>query len=109
MFFQFNLIFKCFQYLCNQNTFYTIPHLPPITSEPWDPRSYNCSLTNSPAIPCPVPIHILVNNTFFFCLRHSLNPVTICLAPVAPKGCPKAIAPPLGFIFSYGSFKTSLQ
>ena len=60
---------------------------------------YNCSLTNNPAIPCPVPIHILVNKILFFCRLHSLSPVQICLAPVAPSGCPSAIAPPLTFIF----------
>jgi len=35
------------------------------------------SFTNKPAIPMPVPIHMLVNSTFFFCLLHSLRPVTI--------------------------------
>jgi hypothetical protein len=49
-------------------------------------RTYNCSLTNRPAIPIPVPMHILVNRTFFFCLLHSLRPVTIWRAPVQPSG-----------------------
>jgi cellulose synthase/poly-beta-1,6-N-acetylglucosamine synthase-like glycosyltransferase len=49
-------------------------------------RDYNCSFTNKPAIPIPVPMHILVRRIFFFCLLHSLKPVTICLAPVVPRG-----------------------
>jgi hypothetical protein len=66
---------------------------------------YNTSLTNNPAIPIPVPRHILVNSIFFFCRLHSLNPHTICLTPVHPNGWPKAIAPPLGFIFAQSSCK----
>ena len=61
---------------------------------------YTCSLTNSPAIPWPVPIHILVTKIFFFVLLASLKIVHICLAPVAPSGCPSAMAPPLGFTFA---------
>ena len=61
---------------------------------------YTCSLTNSPAIPWPVPIHILVTRIFFFVLLASLKTVHICLAPVAPSGCPSAMAPPLGFTFA---------
>ena len=45
-----------------------------------------CSLMNRPAMPIPVPMHILVSSTFFFCLLHSLRPVTICRAPVHPSG-----------------------
>jgi len=32
-------------------------------------------------------------------LLSSGNKVAICLAPVQPKGCPKAIAPPFGLTF----------
>ena len=38
---------------------------------------YSCSLTNKPAIPIPVPIHILVKRIFSFCRLHSDKPVTI--------------------------------
>lgn len=48
--------------------------------------AYNCSFINRPAMPCPVPMHILVNSTFFFVRLASLRIVQICRAPVAPSG-----------------------
>lgn len=60
-------------------------------------------------MPWPVPIHILVTRIFFFCLLASARPVTICLAPVAPRGCPKAMAPPLGLTFSASSPNSLIQ
>ena len=52
------------------------------------------------AIPIPPPIHKVANPflTFLFCI--SCISVTKILAPEAPIGCPKAIAPPLTFTFS---------
>jgi hypothetical protein len=75
----------------------------------WTASSTYASLTKSPAMPCPLPMHILVNKIFFPVLLHSLRPVTICLAPVAPSGCPKAMAPPLGFNLASGTLSVSLQ
>jgi hypothetical protein len=66
----------------------------------------NYSLSIIAAAPIPVPIHIEVTinlkdesnfnipPTFFPCRFNSGKRVAICLAPVQPKGCPSAIAPP---------------
>ena len=51
------------------------------------------------AAPIPVPIHIEITPYLPLVLLSSGNKVAICLAPVHPNGCPKAIAPPLGLIF----------
>jgi hypothetical protein len=48
----------------------------------------------------PEPIHILVTKIFFFSLLASDRAVATCLAPVHPRGWPKAIAPPTGFTYS---------
>jgi hypothetical protein len=68
-------------------------------------RCLQYSATNNPAMPIPEPTHILVSPTFLPVRLSSVNKVDICLAPVVPKGCPNAIAPPLGFTFSIGIFK----
>ena len=47
----------------------------------------------------PVPIHMDTKPYFPPVLFNSGSKVAICLAPVHPRGCPKAIAPPLGLIF----------
>jgi hypothetical protein len=60
-------------------------------------------------MPCPVPIHMLVRQTFFFVLRASLKIVQIWRAPVAPRGCPRAIAPPLGFNLAWSRPRTFMQ
>jgi len=57
----------------------------------------------------PVPMHIDITPYFLAVLSNSLNKVTTYLDPVMAKGCPKAIAPPLGFNFSLLIFKTSTQ
>lgn len=49
------------------------------------------------AIPIPLPTHIEITPNFFFVLLNSVNKVDTCLAPVAPRGCPNAIAPPCIF------------
>lgn len=61
------------------------------------------------AAPIPVPIHIEVKPYFFPVLSSSWNKVTIYLEPVQPKGCPKAIAPPLGLSFAFGTPSFSTQ
>ena len=68
-------------------------------------RCLQYSATNNPAMPIPEPTHILVSPTFLPVRLSSVNKVDTCLAPVVPKGCPNAIAPPLGFTFSIGIFK----
>ena len=47
-----------------------------------------------PHAPCPVPTHMVTAPYFWFLLFISFNSWTVNLAPVHPKGCPKAIAPP---------------
>lgn len=42
-------------------------------------------------------MHMEVTANFLFYLFNSGIKVAIYLAPVQPKGCPKAMAPPLGF------------
>lgn len=46
-------------------------------------------------------MHIEVTANFLFYLFNSGIKVAIYLAPVHPKGCPKAIAPPLGFTINF--------
>lgn len=53
------------------------------------------------AAPIPVPIHIETTPNFFPVLANSGSNVAICREPVQPKGCPRAIAPPLGFNLSF--------
>jgi len=55
------------------------------------------------AAPIPAPIHIETNPVFLFYLFNSGIKVAIYLAPVQPKGCPKAIAPPLGLSLDLGT------
>lgn len=60
-------------------------------------KNQTCSFSIIAAAPIPVPMHMETIPYFCFCLFNSGNKVAICLAPVAPNGCPNAIAPPLGF------------
>lgn len=53
--------------------------------------------------------HIDVTRIFFFVRLASERIVQICRAPVAPSGCPKAIAPPRGFNFEWSSPNTFRQ
>lgn len=62
----------------------------------------NHSLSIKAAAPIPVPMHIETTPYFFLVLISSGIKVAICLLPVQPSGCPKAIAPPFGFNFSFG-------
>lgn len=59
---------------------------------------HNYSFSTTAAAPIPEPMHIEITPNFFFYLFNSGNKVAIYLAPVHPKGWPKAIAPPLGLI-----------
>ena len=45
--------------------------------------------------PIPVPIHMVTSPTFLPLLFNSGIIVASILAPLQPKGCPIAIAPPL--------------
>lgn len=100
----FRTIYMCFSHrdTCFQSPAPSKAHL---TCE----FAQTCSFTSRPAIPCPVPIHILVKQIFFFVRLASLKIVQICRAPVAPNGCPSAIAPPLGFIFLWSRPSTFMQ
>jgi len=66
------------------------------------------SLSKIPAAPIPVPIHIEITPYFLAVLSSSWKRVTTCLDPVLPRGCPIAMAPPLGFNFSLGIPKASM-
>jgi len=55
------------------------------------------STSNTAAAPIPVPMHIETIPYRPFVLFSSCSNVVICLVPVQPKGCPNAMAPPLGF------------
>src|SRR5699024_8102268 len=64
-------------------------------------QRYDLIYSKIPAAPIPTPIHIVtipyfVSGRFF--ISESNLPTSI--APVAPSGCPNAIAPPLTFVFS---------
>src|ERR1035438_3279437 len=62
-------------------------------------RSHPCQRTQlklppTIAIPCPPPIQAVANPYFFFRRRNSYSSVITSRVPVAPSGCPSAMAPP---------------
>ncbi len=59
----------------------------------------NHYLSIKAAAPIPVPIHIDTTPNFPLVLTSSGIKVAIWRAPVHPRGCPRAIAPPLGLSF----------
>jgi hypothetical protein len=59
---------------------------------------HNYSFSINAAAPIPVAVHIEITPYFFFYLLSSGKSVATYLAPVHPRGCPKAIAPPFGLI-----------
>lgn len=69
---------------------------------------YVYSLSMTAAAPIPVPMHIEITPNFPPVLLSSGRRVAICLAPVHPSGCPRAMAPPFGlsFLVSTPSFST---
>jgi len=56
------------------------------------------------AMACPCPMHIVCNPYLLLVLSSSCTSLVIKTAPLAPSGCPCAMAPPLGLIFSIGTF-----
>mgnify|MGYP005681463499 CR=1 FL=1 len=52
------------------------------------------------AIPCPPPMHIVIKPKVPSILSNSCKAFIVKIAPVAPIGCPNAIAPPFGLTFS---------
>ena len=54
----------------------------------------------------PPPIHKVASPFFAFLFCISCKSVTNILAPEAPIGCPKAIAPPFTLTFSFGNPKS---
>src|SRR3984885_11311158 len=52
------------------------------------------------AIPCPPPMQAVASPYFFFRRRNSYSKVITSRVPVAPSGCPNAIAPPFTLTFS---------
>jgi hypothetical protein len=61
------------------------------------------------AAPIPVSMHMEMSPYFLFCLLSSGKRVTMCLAPVHPRGCPRALAHPLGLTFSAGILRWLAQ
>src|SRR5262249_47030041 len=54
----------------------------------------------SMAIPCPPPMHALAMPYVFLRAASSRASVSTSRVPVAPSGCPSAMAPPFTFTFS---------
>ena len=52
------------------------------------------SISKTPAAPCPVPTHIVTMPCLARWVFNSLRSCTVSLAPVQPRGCPRAMAPP---------------
>ena len=57
------------------------------------------------AVPMPAPMHSVTNAVFLSVRSSSSKTVPRIIAPVAPKGCPMAIAPPQTFIFVVGNIE----
>ena len=62
------------------------------------PRSYTRSTIA--AIPIPIPVGIHKSPTFLSFISKASIREASNIPPVAPKGCPSAIAPPLTFNLS---------
>lgn len=60
----------------------------------------NVSKYSKPKIEIPYLAHMLTMPISLSCLCSSASRVATCLAPVAPTGWPRAIAPPLGLTLS---------
>src|SRR5215813_10644500 len=58
---------------------------------------YELKLSTTIAMPCPPPMQAVASPYFFFRRRSSYNNVITSRVPVAPSGCPSAIAPPFTF------------
>ena len=51
-------------------------------------------------MPCPTPTHMVQRALFVWRRSSSRVAVNTSRAPLMPRGCPSAIAPPFGFICS---------
>src|SRR5579864_6869656 len=58
-------------------------------------KNYRCRFSTIVAIPCPPPMHAVARPYFALRRRNSCSSVITNRVPVAPSGCPRAIAPPL--------------
>jgi len=61
------------------------------------------------AMPMPPPTHNVTIPRCKFRASNSSNNVPINIAPVAPSGCPIAIAPPFTLTFSNGMFNAEMN
>src|SRR5262245_577538 len=68
----------------------------------WD-QNFHCIASKIPAAPMPPPMHIVTRPWRAFRRRSSSRIVTVSFAPVAPSGCPRAMAPPFTLTRSAGS------
>merc|ERR1739848_610342 len=60
-------------------------------------KQKNHSLSKTAAAPIPLPMHMETTPYLLFLFAISWSKVAVHLAPVHPRGCPKAMAPPLTF------------
>src|SRR5205085_2724575 len=70
------------------------------TAEHADLLDGHAKLSTTTAIPCPPPMHAVARPYRFLRRRSSYNSVMISRVPVAPSGCPSAMAPPFTLAFS---------
>ena len=56
-----------------------------------------------PAAPCPMPTHIVTMPYLSLLRLSACTTVAERIAPVAPSGCPSAMAPPIGLTFDASS------
>ena len=61
------------------------------------------------AIPMPQPMHWVAKAYFLFSLLSNSAAFPVILAPVAPSGWPKAIAPPSKLIFFLSILRSLIQ
>jgi len=60
-------------------------------------------------MPIPKPMHCVAKAYFLFSLLNISAAFPVILAPVAPRGWPKAIAPPSKFNFCFSIPKSFMQ
>ena len=75
----------------------------PINNQPEAAHHRLSTRSKMPAAPWPVPIHIVTMPYLPPVRRRPCTTVAARMAPVAPRGWPRAIAPPIGFTLARSS------
>ena len=65
--------------------------------------------SKSAATPIPLLIHMITTPYLSFFLNKFGKSFATRAAPVQPRGCPSAIAPPHGLTFTFGIFRASTK